>query len=102
MIAYLALAAALTLVAFGQLNFKLYALRSSRLRLAIAMSCFAIAQICFFVALFDLHIGVVYLSTALTQVLVLFLSHYVLRETLTRHHAVAMTMIVAGLVLYAG
>ncbi len=102
MIAYLALGAALTLAAFGQLNFKLYALRSSRLNLAIALGCFVIAQICFFLALMDLRVGVVYLSTALTQILVLFLSRHVLREALTRHHAVAMTMIVAGIILYAG
>lgn len=102
MSSFIVLAAALTSVAFGQLNFKLYAVKSSYVNLAIAIVLFAAAQVGFFVALMDLRIGVVYMSTALTQGLVLLLSHYVLRETISRHHGIALLLIVIGIVLYAG
>jgi uncharacterized membrane protein len=43
----------------------------------------------------------VYMSTALTQVLVAGLSRWVLREPLTADHGVGLVLIVAGIVVYA-
>jgi drug/metabolite transporter (DMT)-like permease len=100
-IAPLALGAALVCTAVGQVAYKRYfALRQGPL-LAAAFATFAVAQLGFFVALKGLEVGVVYMSMGLAQVLVLALSHYVLGETVTRRHLVAVGLIVGGLVLYA-
>jgi drug/metabolite transporter (DMT)-like permease len=96
-----ALGAALVCTALGQITYKRYFQRRCWPLLAAAFATFAAAQIGFFVALKELAVGVVYMSMGLTQVLVLALSHYVLREAVTRHHLVAVALIVGGLVLYA-
>lgn len=113
MIAVLALVAALACTAFGQLAYKQLVdgrrggLRSGwrdprSLRLLfMALALFGTAQIGFFLALRGLSVGVVYMSTGLTQVLVLALSRVVLREGVGSDHAIAVGLILSGLALYA-
>ena len=95
------LAAALVCTAFGQLCFKLVFARERRSYGAIALALFVAAQICFFLSLRVLPVGVVYMSTGITHALVLGLSHFVLGERITRDHWLASAMIVGGIVLYA-
>lgn len=96
-----ALALGLACTAFGQVAFKLWAQRRGAVRLAVALGLFVVAQLSFFAALTGLELGLVYMSTALSQVLVLALSHRVVGERLTRDHAIGVGLIVAGVLLYA-
>lgn len=107
-----ALVTALVSTSFGQLSYKLFfdqrrgqpldwrRLRSWRL--AAACTLFGIAQIGFFLALRGLPVGTVYMSTGVTQVIVLGLSRVVLHEAVGRDHLIAVGLILTGLALYAG
>lgn len=99
--ASLALAGALTATALGQVCFKLFFKNKQYHYLIMAIALFCIAPLCSYVALGELSVGFVYMSTALTIVMVVLLSAFVLGECLTRDHGIAMLMIVAGVVLYA-
>jgi drug/metabolite transporter (DMT)-like permease len=101
MISVTSLVAALVLFSGGQIAFKLYFERKQLLLLLGACGTFVVAQIGFFLALRELSVGIVSMSMGLAQVLVLAMSHYVLRETVTRHHLIAVGLIVSGLGLYA-
>jgi len=97
------LASALVCTAFAQFSYKLYFVKQRpRPALLCALVLFAIAQLGFFLALTQLAIGVVYMSTGITQVLVLALSRYALRENVTHDHLIAVLLIIGGLVVYAG
>lgn len=86
----------------GQLNYKLFFVRNKNwTNLILAMAFFCTVPFCAYFALKQLTVGLVYMSTALTQLIVLGLSHYVLKEKLTRNHAVALVLIISGIVLYA-
>lgn len=94
---------ALLCTAFAQFSYKLYYVRNRRrLILVRALALFAAAQLGFFLALTQLEIGVVYMSTGLIQVLVLALSRFALQENVTGNHVFAVLLIVGGLFLYAG
>ena len=101
MSAVLVLAAALACTAAGQLSFKLVFTRNRRF-LPLALLLFVVAQVCFFLSLRVLPLGVVYMSTGITHALVLGASRFVLGEAVTRSHALASAMIVAGIAIYAG
>ena len=103
MIPYIAaLIAALTGTALGQLNFKLFYARNRRWRnLVIAFLFFCAVPFCSYIALHRLTIGLVYMCTAVTQLLVLGLSHFVLKEKLNRNHAIALVLIITGIIIYA-
>lgn len=96
-----ALGIGIVTAASGQLTYKLWATRGSWLLLAGALAQFVVAQVAFFCALFELEIGIVYMSTALSQVLVLVLAREVVGEPLSRDHGIAVGLIVLGIVLYA-
>lgn len=95
------LVVALVTTAAAQVSFKASVTQRRPGLLATAIGLFVVAQAAFLVSLTDLEVGVVYMSMGLVQVMVLGLSHTVLGESITRHHVVAVTAIVAGLVLYA-
>ncbi len=107
----IALVVSLGLAGIGQVLFKRWALAraaaqpAGRLapisRLVPALVAFAVAQLGFFVALTKLSVGVVYMSTAATQVLVLYLSYWWLGEAVTKHHITGVAAIVLGILLYA-
>lgn len=96
----LVLGAALTCTAAGQLCYKLVFARN-RVFLAPALLLFVAAQVCFFLSLRVLPLGVVYMSTGFTHALILGLSRAVLGETITRSHMLAAGMIIAGIAVYA-
>ncbi|MDH3687375.1 MAG: hypothetical protein OEP95_14175 [Myxococcales bacterium] len=101
MSAVLLLSAALACTAAGQLSFKLVFARS-RWFLPLALLLFVAAQVCFFLSLRVLPLGVVYMSTGITHALVLGASRFVLGETITRSHALATGLIIGGIAIYAG
>jgi len=98
----LVLSAALACTAAGQVCFKLVFARSQRAYLAPALLLFVAAQVCFFLSLRVLPLGVVYMSTGITHALVLGLSRFVLGETITRSHLIAAGLIIGGIAVYAG
>ena len=99
--AWVALAATLLATAVGQVMFKLHFRQRDYRYLVAAGPCFAIAPICSYIALRSLGIGLVYMSTALSMVLVVLLSNVWLNEQLNRDHYIAMVLIVAGVLMYA-
>jgi drug/metabolite transporter (DMT)-like permease len=99
--AWLALGGALLATALAQVAFKLRFTTERRAWLAAAILLFLCATGGSYLALQGLSIGMVYMSTALTQVLVAGLSRWVLREPLTADHGVGLVLIVAGIVVYA-
>ena len=103
MIPYItALIAALTGTALGQLNFKLFFVRNKQGKyLLFALLFFCTVPLCSYIALHRLTIGLVYMCTAVTQLVVLGLSYFVLKEKLNRHHAIALLLILTGIVVYA-
>jgi drug/metabolite transporter (DMT)-like permease len=98
--AWTALLAALAATALAQLTYKLTFSTGRRAWLLAAIPLFLGATGCTYLALKGLSIGMVYMSTAVTQLLVAGLARLVLKETLTRDHAVALTLIVLGVALY--
>ncbi|MBI5136223.1 MAG: EamA family transporter [Nitrospirae bacterium] len=96
-----ALAGALFATAQAQLSYKLYFRARRRVHLAVAIACFVGASVCAYLALKSLSIGMVYMSTALTQLMVVGLAHRVLGEPFTRDHGIAMVLIVVGILVYA-
>ena len=95
-----ALAGALIATALGQGFFKLFFRSSTWRHLALGLCLFAAAPLCNYVALRQLAIDTVYMSTAITQLLVLGFSTSVLKEKLTRDHGIAMALILSGIIVY--
>ncbi|MFQ5508346.1 MAG: hypothetical protein ACE5FN_03305 [Leptospirillia bacterium] len=96
-----ALAAAIVLTALAQVTYKLYFRAHRRALVLLSVGLFLSASLMAYLALKGLSIGMVYMSTAITQILMAGLSRFILKETFSRDHAVAMTMIVTGIVIYA-
>lgn len=101
-----ALAGALLSTALAQVSYKAYFGRGGDatrrpLLLALAVGLFVSAALCSYLALRGLTLGVVYMSTALTHVMVAGLSWKLLGEKLTRDHGVGLALIAAGIVVYA-
>ena len=96
-----ALAMGVGCAGFAQVFYKRYiSVGRHRRHLAITIGLFVLAQGSFFLALTQLSIGVVYMSTAITQVLVLAASKWMLGEQVSRHHVQAVVIIGLGLALY--
>ncbi len=96
-----AIAATVVATAMGQVVYKLFFVRRQIRFLAFTGITFLVAQGCCYVALRDLEIGVVYMSTALTHLVIIWASHHVFREKITRDHVLALSLIVCGVVVYA-
>jgi drug/metabolite transporter (DMT)-like permease len=85
----------------GQVLYKLYVQQRKLVLLLLAFSAFGAGPVLTYLALRVLNVGQVYMSTAATQVAVLVLSRYVLKESITRQQILATAVIVAGVVVYA-
>ena len=94
------LAIAIVATAAGQLFYKLYFTRKRLVNLVISMCSFCIAPPLSYLALKVLPLGLFYMSSALSIVLVVFASVIMLGERLSRNHLAAMSLIVAGIVIY--
>ena len=98
--AYFYLIGLIVTTALGQFLYKLYFVRKDFRILIFSVLTFLAAPVCSYLALHDLTIGTVYMSTALIQIAVLTLSKLFLKEHITRTHILASAMIVSGIVFY--
>lgn len=84
----------------GHVAFKLYFRERRTSFLGLAALSFALGQLGFFLALRNLGIGTVYMATGLVQVLVLFVSHQVLNDRISRERLLAVGTVVLGVAIY--
>ncbi len=96
----LCLAIALFATATGQLLFKMYYVRARRVFLFSALGTFIIVPAFSYLALLNLSLAAVYMSTAFTNVLVLVMSRIFLDEIIAKRHMIAMAFIVAGIFIF--
>lgn len=96
----LCLAIALFATATGQLLFKMYYVRARKVFLFSALGTFIVVPAFSYLALLNLSLAAVYMSTAFTNVLVLVMSRVFLKESIAGRHLIAMGFIVAGIVIF--
>jgi drug/metabolite transporter (DMT)-like permease len=94
------LAFALLATSVGQMLFRMYYVSTQKIYLAAALGTFVAVPLFSYLALLNLTLAFVYMSTALTHVMVLVLSHLFLKEHLTRKQYISMALIVAGIVTF--
>jgi multidrug transporter EmrE-like cation transporter len=98
---WIALVAGLLFTAAGQVFFKHYYTSRRRLDLLAAVALFGLVPVVNFLALRGIAFGLVYMSTAVTQVLVLFMCWAFLGEKLRRQTLPGVVLILAGIIVYA-
>lgn len=86
--------------AVGQLLFRMYYVRKKKIYLAAALGTFLAVPLLSYLALVNLTLAFVYMSTALIHVLVLIMSHMFLKEHLTRKQYISMSLIVVGIIVF--
>lgn len=96
----LCLAAALLLTATGQLFFRLHYVRDGRIYLVLALGTFMLVPFFSYLALRNLTLATVYMSTALIHVLVLALSHFFLKERISGRQYFPISLIIAGIIIF--
>ena len=94
------LALALLATALAQLLYKEASLRGSRIRLGAAIACFCIAPVASYLALRSLSLATVYVSTAISQLLVVFGSMVTFGERYGFRQWLGLTLIVAGVIIF--
>ena len=97
---FIYLACAIVLTAFEQISYKLYSQRRSLIYLALTIGLFCFIPFMNYLALRDLTLSVVYMSTGLTYVLVMFFAKYILNEEIRKQHTYAIVLIVSGVVVF--
>ncbi|MCJ7701310.1 MAG: EamA family transporter [Anaerolineales bacterium] len=101
MVSWIALIGALFSTALGQAFFKYSFQMKKNTYLAIAIGFFVVTPLLSYIALQRLYISTVYMSTAVTQVIILGLSRFFLKEELTKDHFVAITFILLGVIIFS-
>ena len=91
---------ALLCTSVGQLLFRMSYVRTKKIYLAASLGTFLAVPVFNYFALLNLTLAFVYMSTALTHVLVLIMSHMFLKEHLTRKQYVSMSLIVVGIITF--
>jgi drug/metabolite transporter (DMT)-like permease len=86
--------------AVGQLLFRMYYVRKKKIYLAAALGTFLAVPLLSYLALVNLTLAFVYMSTALIHVLVLIMSHMFLKEHLTSKQYISMSLIVVGIIVF--
>lgn len=97
---WISLSGAIAMTAAGHVEYKVYFFARKRKHLLFAAICFLVAVICSYIALRHLKVGTVYMSTAATQGIVLVLSRYLLKETVSKGQFLAVLTIVVGILIY--
>lgn len=95
-----ALIFALVLTATGQILFRMHYQRTGHLYLVAAVGTFATVPLLIYLALLNLTLALVYMSTALVHVLVLVMSRFVLGEQLANRHYLAILLITCGIIVF--
>lgn len=98
---WLALSISYTVTALGQVYLKMYAHTKNLWHFVWSVAFFIIAPFTSYVALQKISVGMVFIGAAVSQVLILILSKYTLKETLTKDHFISMALILSGLVAFA-
>lgn len=98
---YLYLSGAILSTAFGQFTYKKYAISSNKIYYWQTIVLFLLVPILSFKALQFFTIDVVYMSTSLTILIVLFLSKYFLHETIDQQSYWGIFYIILGVIIYA-
>jgi drug/metabolite transporter (DMT)-like permease len=96
----LSLAASLLATAGGMVMFKHYYRSHDRLHFAYSILLFAAVPLTTFMALQGLTLGLVYMSTAATHILVLLMSFFFLGERIPSRVLPGVALILAGIVVY--
>lgn len=91
---------ALVFTAIGQLLFRLYYVRTKKIYLAAALGTFMTVPLFSYLALLNLTLAFVYMSTALIHVLVLIMSRVCLKEQLSTKQFFSMSLIIIGIVVF--
>ncbi|MBU1417910.1 MAG: EamA family transporter [Proteobacteria bacterium] len=91
---------ALLCTSVGQLLFRMYYVRTKKIYLVASLGMFLVVPVLSYFALVNLTLAFVYMSTALTHVLVLIMSHMFLKEHLTRKQYLSMSLIVVGIITF--
>ena len=94
------LLAALVFTTVGQLLFRLYYVRTKKIYFAAALGTFMAVPVFSYLALLNLTLAFVYMSTALIHVLVLILSHIFLHEQFTKKQFISISLIVMGIIVF--
>lgn len=94
------LALALVATALGQLLYKDASVRRSRTRLFGAIACFCAAPVAAYLALRSLSLATVYVSTAISQLIVVFGSMISFGERYGPRQWLGLTFIVAGVIVF--
>lgn len=90
------LGCAIVFTAAAQTLYKLFAENRKLPFLISTIALFVATPIMSYLALRELSLGVVYMSTGLTYILVLMSSRFVLRESVEKRQIFAVALIVAG------
>ncbi len=93
-------AAAILLTAIGHVFYKIYAL-NGRLQFLILTAITFVLIPCFsFLALRELTIAQVYLCTAMVPILTTIGAKIFIKEKITKHHIIGLSLITIGTILY--
>ena len=92
--------AAVLTTALGQFFYKKFALNKKKIYLIISVSLFAIVPLFNFIALKEISIDIVYMSTSLTIILVIFLSKVFLNEKVDIKLYSGVLIILLGIIIY--
>lgn len=101
MLSTLALAASLLCTAGGMVMFKRYYHSQRRSHIAYSILLFAAVPLTTFFALRSLSLGFVYMATAANHILVLGMSHIFLGERIPPRVLPGISLILAGILIYA-
>lgn len=91
---------ALLFTTAGQLLFRMYYVYNRKAYLTTALCTLLAVPLFSYLALLNLTLAFVYMSTALTHVLVLAMSHVFLKERLTRKQYISMSLIIIGIIVF--
>jgi drug/metabolite transporter (DMT)-like permease len=87
--------------ACGQVIYKLFAHTKNKWHFILAIAFFVIAPFTSYIALKKIEVGMVFIGAATSQVLIMIMSHYVLKEKITKDHIISTVLILLGLLAYA-
>jgi drug/metabolite transporter (DMT)-like permease len=99
-VSLLSLICALLATSVGQLMFRMYYVHTKKLYLAFALGSFLAVPLFSYLALLNLTLAFVYMSTALIHVLVLIMAQMFLREHLTRRQYISISLIITGTLVF--
>lgn len=87
--------------ACGQVLYKLFSYTKNKWHFFWAIAFFIIAPFTSYIALKKIEVGMVFIGAATSQVLIMIMSHYILKEKITKDHIISTVLILLGLFAYA-